>query len=227
MRGSALKVVPHGGSTQRLDPAVLPPTLGDMGRTDQDPASGSKPTPLHPNQDPVPQNAGGATGGDLGNALSALRARIDEEFRITERLDTKGRQAFGLAAAVFAVVQTVTFGAFAQDTISSVERIAMLAAAVVAGYFLVVAAHRVRNGEELKSEEDTKPEAIVAWCNEAPPQDPEYVSVRLVSEMARVASARFESNKQRQANYGRIEDAVRWGLIFAGFELLLAIAVRI
>ena len=50
---------------------------------------------------------GGAGGKDLDQAISTLRARVDEEFRIAERLDSKARQAFALAAGFFAVVQTV------------------------------------------------------------------------------------------------------------------------
>src|SRR3954465_14757211 len=97
---------------------------------------------------------GGAVSGDIDNALTVLRARIDEEFRITERLDSKSRQAFALTAGFFAVVQTVAFGAFAQATVNGTERVLLLAAAVVAGGALIVVANRLTNGEELLEEAD-------------------------------------------------------------------------
>ena len=174
----------------------------------------------------APRGAGGG-GDDLYQAITVLRGRIDEEFRITERLDSKSRQAFALAAAIFAVVQTVAFGSFGEDTVGSGERIALLATALLAGLVLVVVAHRVRNIEDLLPEEDTKPGTIVEWCNEAPRDDPEYVPSRLVGELGRVADARAANNKRRAAKYEEVEAASRLALIAAALELVLAIAVRI
>jgi hypothetical protein len=174
---------------------------------------------------PAPAGQGGG-GKDLETAITVLRARIDEEFRISERLDAKSRQAFALAAAFFAVVQTVTFGSFAQSSVSSDEKVGMLAAALIAGLALVVVAHRLTNGEELLDEDDVKPEAIVEWCNEAAGR-PEYVSARLVGELAHVARRRADSNVIRDRNYESVAFATRWALILAGVELLVAIIVRI
>jgi len=168
---------------------------------------------------------GGASGRDLEQAISTLRARIDEEFRIAERLDTKGRQAFALAAAFFAVVQTVAFGSFAASGVHPGERVLLGIAAVIAGLSLVVVAHRLTHGEELQEEEDVAPEAIVEWCNEA--DEPEYVSVRLVAELSGVARSRTDNNKTRARKYDAIADATRLALILAGVQLVLAIIVRV
>lgn len=172
-----------------------------------------------------PQNGGGG-GADLDQAITVLRARIDEEFRVTERLDSKARQAFALAAGFFAVVQTVAFGGFAERTVNGDEKVALLLAAVVAGVLLVRVALRLANSEELLEEADVKPQAIVKWCNEAG-NDREYVPVRLVTELARMADTRAKNNATRSGRYDQAAAATRLALIFAGMELLTAIVVRL
>ena len=194
------------------DPSGEPPKPTPMRRTGEDPGA----TPA----------SGGSGGNDLGQAITVLRARIDEEFRISERLDSKARQAFALATGFFVVVQTVAFGGFAQSTVTTDERFLLLAAAVIAAGSLIVVAHRLTNGEELLEEADVKPQKIVQWCNEAD-DDPEYVSVRLVSELAHMADRRNENNIIRGRNYDNVVFAARWALILAGVELLTAIAVRL
>jgi hypothetical protein len=174
----------------------------------------------------VATGAGGAGGRDLDQAIGVLRARIDEEFQITERFATKGRHAFALAAAFFAVVQTVAFGSFQEGGVQPGERVALLVVALIAGAALVVVAHRVTGGEELLEEADIRPEAIVDWCEEAG-DDPEYVPARLVSELSRMARRRSENNAIRGRNYDAVEQAVRLALIATAFELVVAIVVRI
>jgi hypothetical protein len=186
------------------------------------------PTPMRPAGD-APRGtpaSGGSGGNDLRQAITVLRARIDEEFRISERLDSKSRQAFALAAGFFAVVQTVAFGAFAQSTVNGTERVLLLAAVVIAGGALVVVAHRLTNGEELLPEADVRPEAVVQWCKEAG-DDPESVSRHLVVELALMARRRADNNAGRARSYDRVVFATRWALIFVGLELLTAIAVRL
>jgi hypothetical protein len=168
----------------------------------------------------------GGGGKDLEQAITVLRARIDEEFRITERLDSKGRQAFALAAAFFAVVQTVAFGAFAQGDVTANERVWLAGGAVLAGLSLVAIAHRLSHAEGLLEEADIRPDAIVTWANEAD-GDPEYVSARLVSELANVANRRNENNATRSGKYDRVAAATRLALALTGLELLVAIVVRL
>jgi len=128
---------------------------------------------------------------------------------------------------VFAVVQTVAFGSFAQGGVTTGERIVLLVMAIVAGFSLVVVASKVRDVEGLKPEDDLKPEAIVKWLNEAPANDSEYVSKKLVAELSRVARSRTESNGTRAATYERVEVWVRLSLIAVASELVVAIIVRI
>jgi len=162
----------------------------------------------------------------LEQAITVLRARIDEEFRIAERLDAKSRQIFALAAGFFAVVQTVTFGSFAQNQITSTDRQIMLAATVIAGLALIGVAYRLVRGETTLLENDIKPESIVAWCNESK-GDPEYLPARLVSELSLVARCRSQNNENRNLNYEAVSRMARVALSLAGIELFIAILVRV
>lgn len=185
--------------------------------------------PDRPASDDVPgmSKEGGDGGRDLSNALTVLRARVDEEFRVAERLDAKARQAFALAAGFFAVVQTVAFGSYQSGGINSDERIWLLGVVIFAGLALVNVAHKLRTSEELRPEADINPEAIIEWWDEAPADDPDYVSLQLLRELARVARERADSNRARQTHYDGVAAAARLALIVAGVELLTAIIVRL
>lgn len=168
---------------------------------------------------------GGASSADLSHAIATLRAHIDEEFKIAERLDSKSRQAFALAAGFFAVVQTVTFGSFAQAQISGDERHWLLVAAVVAGASVALVAYVLAHSETLQEGDDIRPEKIVQWCNEA--DDEDYVAVRLVSELGEVARNRTDNNKKKSAHYRLVVRATRLALCLASIELVVAIVVRV
>lgn len=171
-------------------------------------------------------DTGGPTGPDLSQAVAVLRGRVDEEFKITERLDTKQRQAFALAAGLFAVAQTVAFGAFSDDSVDTPARILIAAVAAIAAACVVWTAGRLQDGEELQEQDDINPESIVNWCNE-PSDDPDYVTVRLVRELSVVAQNRHMRNQERAKDYDRVAYAARWAMIATGVELFVAIALRV
>lgn len=157
-------------------------------------------------------------------AVAALRDRIDEEFRITERLDAKGRQLFALAAGFFAVGQAVAFGSFHAAAVHGIKLgvIALLAGLALGG--LVIAGHRLANAEEPAPEEDIDPGKIEEWARD---RDDEEFGPLLVVHLRAVADARTASNKKRVARYGGIESMARWTLIVTGCELVLAIIFRL
>jgi hypothetical protein len=158
---------------------------------------------------------------ELAQVISALRARIDEEFRMMERLDTKARQAFALVAGFFAVVQAVAFGGFAQSHVSTSELVVVAIFAIVAGALVVVAGHLLREVEELQREPDIKPSEIVRWFDEA--ADADEVSRNLATGLAHVAEKRYANNLEKTKRLKRLENAARWSLIFTSAELMLAI----
>lgn len=183
----------------------------------------SQPTPVSnlPAGKPPP-----APDGELEQAIGVLRARVDEEFRIAERLDSKTRQAFALAAAFFAVIQTVAFGSFAEGGVTSSERTLLLIAAVVAGVAVSNVAHKAGRAEDLRDEADLSPSRIVDWANHAG-SDPEYVRARLLSGLAEVANERTTNNESRATKYDVVADAARLALILSGVELVIAIVARL
>lgn len=168
----------------------------------------------------------GGSDGELEQAIAVLRSRVDEEFRITERLDSKTRQAFALSAGFYAVIQTVAFGSFAQSEVSSPERAALLAVAVAAGALLARVAYVATRAEELRDERDIKPSSIVDWANAAG-QDNEYVRSHLVTGLRDTAEARAGSNEKRAARYESVVDAARIAMIAVGVELIVAIVARL
>jgi hypothetical protein len=152
-------------------------------------------------------------------AIGALRAQIDEEFRISERLDGKARQAFALAAAFFAVTQTVAF----RGSLSPEERIAILIVAVPAAILLLVTATAVANLEDLRREKDIEPRAIQEWASE---HDDMQFARTMIVHLREVADRRVESNTHRSALYAKVATRTRWSLILAAVELLLAMVMR-
>lgn len=172
---------------------------------------------------PPPQKS---DAGDLDQAITALRARMDEEFRITERLSSKARQVFALTAGFFAVIQTIAFGTFGRDTVNSTERATLLVIAIVAGASVAWVARRVTSSEELLDETDVSPDKIAEWTEKGR-SDPEYVRTHLVSNLAVVARKRSDNNKVRAERYDEVENAARWALIITSVELIVAVVVRL
>ncbi len=162
--------------------------------------------------------------GRLDLAIDVLRARVDEEFSITERLDAKGRQVFGLCAAFFAVAQAVAFSAFRAADVTTGDRWLIAGCATVAALGLLITGHRLVNGEEPRTEIDLEPSQIEEWARDK--SDEEFAQL-LVVHLRRVADARHDSNETRAANYMQIEFAGRWSLILTTLEIIVAVACRI
>jgi hypothetical protein len=167
---------------------------------------------------------GGHHEADLAQAITLLRARIDEEFQVSNRLDSKQRQAFALATAFFAIVQTVAFGAMDTNGVTQDERILIGLTGVVAGAFVVWVATRLIEAESLKSEDDVKPEAIVGWYETA--TKPTDFAGHAVQELRVVAERRRDSNKVRADRVRDVQGAAALALVFTGVELLAALVVK-
>jgi hypothetical protein len=171
-----------------------------------------------------PQGDGGQR---LELAINALRARIDEEFRIAERLDSKIRQAFALVAALFAVAQTVAFGGFTQSNVSGDDRLVIVALTVLAAIALAQTAHKVVDAEDLRGEKDIDPGYIETWARDC---DDEEFAKQMVVHLRQVADRRAENNAERAALYTEDRGVLfwaRWTLILTGVEILFAVILRV
>jgi hypothetical protein len=170
--------------------------------------------------------------GDDGNssrldlAIAALRARVDEEFKITERLDSKSRQAFALAGGGFAIAQTVAFGSFGQAQVDGAARFVTLGLAAIAAIFLTLTAHRLTDAEELRPEEDIDPSKIEEWARDLNDED---FAKHMVVHLRVVAERRAASNERRAEYFNGHRGVLfwsRWTLLLTGAELIFAIVFR-
>jgi hypothetical protein len=162
---------------------------------------------------------------DVEQTIGILRTRIDEEFRISERFDSKGRQLFTLAAGFFAAVQAVAFTALGNEHFTASSRILLLVFTLFASAVLVLVGHRLANSEEPLKESDIPPDDLVGWLESG--EDQEQVLLRLVGALSDVAKSRTANNATRKKHYDELQAVARWSLIASGAELLVAILVRL
>jgi len=196
---------------------------GGEGRIEGPPSAPSPISALPPPRSGGPGQARGLS--DIERTIEILSARIAEEFQISERYDSKGRQLFALAAGFFAAVQAVAFAAFGAEHLSQDSRLFLLVMALVAGAVLVVVGDRLADAEEPLREKDIEPDELVEWLESGEPE--EAVLLKQAGALAKVAKLRAESNKTRKLSYDAIQTAARWSLIVSGLELVAAIAVRL
>jgi len=173
----------------------------------------------------VHEASGGPYSSELVQMINALRARVDEEYRIMERLDAKARQAFTLVAAFFAVVQAVAFGGFAETGVTTAEGVVLAVLAIIAGVSVGVVGHCLRKEEALQEERDLDPDKILGWWREATGEN--YVSHRVAVGLAEIAKVRYANNETRAALYKQLDSAARLSLILSLVELIWAIVIRI
>ncbi|HVQ60411.1 MAG TPA: hypothetical protein VMS60_16050 [Solirubrobacterales bacterium] len=176
-----------------------------------------------PGSTPSPQ--ADASSEDLGNAITVLVARIDEQFRITERIDAKGRQVFAVCAAFYVGAQTLAFTIFGEDDVDHLERASLSATALVATIALVYLAQRLLDNERLREERLFDAGGIVSWFEQA--NNDAYVSRQLVHNLAHVADERVRTNEHRVAGYNSVLASARWALLLTALEAAVAVVVRV
>ncbi len=162
--------------------------------------------------------------GDLDNALGVLRERVDQEFRRTERLDNKSRQAFALAAGFFAVTQAGAFASFGESAVSSSERCWLLIAAVVTVVALTYTAIQLYHAERLRPEGSVHIESVLDWCLES--SEKKMLTAWLILAHHAASTERNKSNGDRAEQTKAVVNAAGFTLFFCGAELILAMAVR-
>jgi hypothetical protein len=202
----ALASVPAGEP-----PEVPPPGVGAR------PAG--MPQPVAATSGPYPEAS------DLAHALDVIRARFDEEYRITERLDAKQRQAATQAGGLFAIVQTIAFAVFTDPAAPTFWRALLVALIVCAAGALAIMVFRLHGAESLRPETTIDTSRVFDWCQEA--NGPEYVTMRLITSLDGIVRARGASNDARAKRAQQVQRAALWALAFSSAELALAIALRI
>jgi hypothetical protein len=162
---------------------------------------------------------------DMDHAITVLCGRMDELFRIIERLDTKAQQAFALGSAFYAGAQALAFASFAEDDVTTPERVLVLVAAAVSTIALLVLAHRLANNLSLRRESGFSPEAIEDWYGDAVGR-PGFMSANIVGLLVAVTKRREESARERANTYDSIETAARVAVILGIAESMIALTIR-
>jgi len=75
----------------------------------------------------------------MGPVLDSIRADVDEQFKISERLDSKARNLIAIVGAFFTVVQTLSKDAFLSAAATTDERLTIGGLGIVAAFMIVAA----------------------------------------------------------------------------------------
>jgi hypothetical protein len=172
------------------------------------------------------QLAGGGSGpGDAGKIVDALKSSADQELTIAERLASKARQAFALGAGVFVVAQTVAFGNFDVEKISTREQHWIIGLAIAAVIVLGVAAIATLKADSTAPSGDLPLDKLEHDLNEAYEGDQEVLG-RLGGYYLGVVQTRREANTTRRKWYGRARWIVTASLFATIGELVVALVFR-
>lgn len=174
----------------------------------------------------MPQT-GGTSGPpeDAGRVVDTLRASAEQELTIAERLSSKARQAFALAAGVFVVAQTVAFGSFQPDNISDREQDWMIGLAIGAVAMLALAAFATIKADATVDSRDLPLGKLEDDLNAAYEGDTD-VTGRLGGYYLGVVRTRREANDTRRTWYKRARFVVALSLLATVAELIVSLAAR-
>lgn len=154
-----------------------------------------------------------------------MKASADQEFHIAERLASKARQAYALAAGVFVVSQTVAFNNFGAAKLSSPEKHTIFALAALAVLALGAATARVLAADDVVASKDLALEDLMTDLNAAYEGD-DGVLGRLGGYYAGVVRSRRDANTVRRKAYKSCRTFVALSLAATVLELVFALIVR-
>lgn len=189
------------------------------------------PRHLAPAPEAGPADAARSSGGsgsgptDAGRVVDALKASADQELTIAERCGSKARQAFALAAGVFVVAQTVAFGGFETENLSSTEKEWMIRLAIGAVATLALAALATIKADATVDSRDLPLAALQDDLNAAYDGDPD-VTGRLGGYYLGVVRTRREANDIRRKWYKRTRFVVTLSLLATVAELIVSLVSR-
>ena len=169
--------------------------------------------------------SGGGSADDAGRIVDALTSSAEQELTIAERLAAKARQAFALAAGVFAVGQTVAFGGFSEGHISGNERVWIIRATVVAVAMLAAAGFATLMADATFDSGDLPLAQLEDDLNAAFDGDTEVVG-RLGGYYLGVVRSRRLANRKRRWWYKLARPLVVLALSATAAELIVSLAAR-
>jgi hypothetical protein len=195
---------------------------------------GSEPRRLHPaprkndpsNPPPLTRSSGSGDGPEgAGRVVDALKSSADQELTIAERISSKARQAFALAAAAFVVAQTVAFGNFEVGNLSTYEKHRMIGLAIASVVVLTVASFFTIKADATVDSRDLQLGQLEDDLNAAYNGDPD-VTGRIGSYYLGVVRTRRKANDTRRTWYKRTRAAVALSLLATAAELIASLYGR-
>lgn len=175
---------------------------------------------------PAPTTGGSGAGpGDAAKVVDVLAASAEQEFNLAERLSAKARQAFGLAAGVFTVSQTVAFGGFQSSKLSGSETHWIIRLAIAAVLTLAAAAFATVKADALVDSRDLPLARLEDDLNAAYAGDADVLG-RLGSYYLGVVRTRRTANDARRRWYRRARLFVALSLAATVAELVFSLAAR-
>jgi hypothetical protein len=170
--------------------------------------------------------AGGGDGhGGAETIVDALKSSAEQELTIAERIASKARQAFALGAGVFVVAQTVAFGNFDANKISTRDQHWIIVLAIVAVVILALAAAAALKADSTVASGDLPLDALAKDLNAAYEGDEDVVG-RLGGYYLGVVRTRRAANVTRVAWYKQARWAVLFSLVATTAELIFAHVAR-
>lgn len=181
-----------------------------------------------------PESDGGASATQLSILLSSATALIDEEFRRSERLDSKSRNQIALVGTFFAVVQAGVFSLF-NGALGAKEAVGgkgghtasgfvpfLAGTGIAAGVVLAVAVGISYRAWRLLDDKALGVGTIRTYLDAARAGNP-AVGVKLVSAYADIAEDRRNNNKQRAKSLECATKACGTASAVVAAELILAL----
>lgn len=177
--------------------------------------------------DAATQEGGGSDGGpqDAARIVDALKASADTELTIAERLSSKARQGFALAAGVFVVAQTVAFGNFEAANLTDRETHWLLGLAIGAVVMLGIAALATIKADATFDSRDLPLGKLEDDLNAAYAGDPDVMG-RLGGYYLGTVKSRRKANKKRRRWYKGARLFVVLSLVATVAELIVSLVAR-
>lgn len=169
----------------------------------------------------------GSGGGpsDAAKIVDALRSSADQELTIAERLASKARQAFALGAGVFVVAQTVAFGNFEANKVTTREQHWIVGLAICAVVLLGLAALATLKADSTVDSGDLPLSKLEDDLNAAYEGD-DAVMGRLGGYYLGVVRSRRDANSARRGSYKLARLTVVLSLVATVAELISALIAR-
>lgn len=161
---------------------------------------------------------------DLSAVLDVLKAAVQREDVVAERLDSKTRQLLALVGVLFAIVQTVAFGSFRQAAIGTHERVAIIGLGFAAIGLLALAALASFRQQAARKVSDLKLDRIGALIEQRGKTD---VVTELCKDHLGMLWSRRKANVSRTDRYQLTFLISSAAVIVIAAELVVALAARL